>query len=144
MLIARRLITFSRGGSIYEMSLKIVYPQSQSMPAAFPPECLICCKYRKREIWIGGQAVGRPHAVSARGLALAEKALIRDGARYTVSWRPPSKAAAAACWGPDVWSQLVTFEVALRPKLLIEGRLGLLHHWKLSFFNKRFQCARAY
>lgn len=71
-----------------------------------------------------------------KGLALAEKALISDGSRYTVSWRPRLKLQPEACWGRDVWSQLVTFEVGLRPKLLIEGRILLLHHWKLSFFNK--------
>lgn len=108
------------------------------MPAAFPPECFICCKYRKREIWIGG-----------RQLDAHMWFLCRAGARWKGidQWwgsvygflEAPSKAAAGACWGRDVWSQLVTFEVGLRPKLLIEEQILLLHHWKLSFFNNWFQ-----
>lgn len=108
------------------------------MLAAFPPECFICCKYRKREIWIGG-----------RQLDAHMWFLCRAGARWKGidQWwgsvygflEAPSKAAAGACWGRDVWSQLVTFEVGLRPKLLIEEQILLLHHWKLSFFNNWFQ-----
>lgn len=56
----------------------------------------------------------------------------------------PSKAAApepagAETFGVNSWP----FEVGLRPKLLIEGRILLLRHWKLSFFNKWFRSVRA-
>lgn len=131
----RRLITFSRGGSIYEMSLKIVYPQSQSMAAAFPPECLICCKYRKREIWIGGRQLDA-HMWFLQGAGAHWKGIDQWWVSVYSFLEAPSRAVAEACWGRDVWSQLVTFEVGLRPKLLIEGRILLLHRWKLSFFNK--------
>lgn len=134
----RRLITFSRGGSIYEMSLKIVYPQSQSMAAAFPPECLICCKYRKREIWIGGRQLDA-HMWFLQGAGARWKGIDQWWVSVYCFLEVPSRAAAEACWGRDVWSQLVTFEVGLRPKLLIEGRILLLYRWKLSFFNKWFQ-----
>lgn len=125
------------------MSLKIVYPQSQSMRAAFPPECLICCKYRKREIWIGRRQLDA-HMWFLQGAGACWKGIDQRWVSVYGFLEAPSRAAAKACWGRDVWSQLVTFEVGLRPKLLIDGQILLLHRWKLSFFDKWLQPVQAH
>lgn len=110
----RRLITFSRGGSIYEMSLKIVCPQSQSMPAAFPPECLICCKYRKREIWIGGRQLDA-HMRFLQGAGTGWKGIDQPWVSVYGFLEAPSKAAARSLLGPrrlestcDLWGWSAT------------------------------------
>lgn len=85
-----RLITFSRGGSIYEMSLKIVYPQANRCQSPFRLNVSFAVN-TERGRYGSGAGSWTPTCGFCAGLGLAEKALISDGAQYTVSWRPRLK-----------------------------------------------------
>lgn len=85
-----RLITFSRGGSIYEMSLKIVYPQANRCQPPFRLNVSFAVNTERGRYGLGAGS-WTPTCGFCAGLGLAEKALISDGAQYTVSWRPRLK-----------------------------------------------------
>lgn len=59
-----RLITFSRAGSIYEMSLKIVYPQANRCQPSFRLNVSFAVNTEREGDMDWGQAVSCPHVVS--------------------------------------------------------------------------------
>lgn len=68
-----RLITFSRGGSIYEMSLKIVYPQANRCQPSFRLNVSFAVNTERERDMDWGQAVRRPHVVSVLGGGLLKR-----------------------------------------------------------------------
>lgn len=82
-----RLITISRGGSIYEMSLKIVYPQANRCQTSFRLNVSFAVNTETERYGLGAGS-WTPTCGFWAGWGHAEKALISGGAKYTVSWRP--------------------------------------------------------
>lgn len=82
-----RLITISRDGSIYEMSLKIVYPQANRCQPSFRLNVSFAVNTETERYGLGAGSQ-TPTCGFFAGWGHAEKALISGGAQYTVSWRP--------------------------------------------------------
>lgn len=74
-----RLITISRGGSIYEMSLKIVYPQANRCQPSFRLNVSFAVN-TETERYGSGAGIRTPTCGFYAGWWHAEKALISGGA----------------------------------------------------------------
>lgn len=85
-----RLITISRGGSIYEMSLKIVYPQANRYQPSFRLNVSFAVNTEAERYGLGAGS-WTPTCGLCAGWGHTEKALISGWAQCTVSWWPSLK-----------------------------------------------------
>lgn len=85
-----RLITISRGDSIYEMSLKIVYPQANRWQPSFRLNVSFAVNTETERYGLGAGS-WTPTCGFHAGWGHTEKALISCGVEYTISRRPSLK-----------------------------------------------------